>query len=574
MLLELSIVNVALIERLRLELGPGLNVLTGETGAGKSIVVDSLALAIGGRAERDLIRSGADRAFVEALFDVSDCTEAVSLLREWEMEVEDGLVPVSRELTAAGRSVSRVCGAALPLSKVRQLTSLLIDMHGQHEHQQLLSPARHLAYLDACGDEAHAALMDEARRAVEASRAARREAEKLRLDEAERARTRDMLVYQIQEIDVVKPKPGEEEKLLRREKLLLSAEKIVSGVGHACDLVYRGAGRSMSAQESLKRAAAALESLSGLDEKFDVLKKRLDELYIQAEDVGYELSALSEALEFDPAEADKVSGRLAQLDALERKYGPNLEDVIAFRADAAERLAAIDGGEEKLKSLEKEQNRLESAAKEACARLTKSRKALAAAFSKRLLAQLADLGMEKARFEVSIEALEERTLSGGDKVEFLFSANPGEPLKPLSAVASGGELSRIMLAMKAVFSTGVPSMVFDEVDAGVSGHMAQVVGEKMATLSGGRQVICVTHLPQIAALGDRQYLVEKTVADGRTGSTVRLLTDEGRAEELSRLVGGAGDLASGRAHAVNLLRAARARVQALRGDPGTDGVSI
>ncbi len=562
MLLEITISNIALIAFLRLELGAGFNVLTGETGAGKSIVVDALSMALGARADKELIRSGADKARAEALFDVSGNAEALSLLGEMGLEAQDGLVAVSREISLSGRGVCRVAGSIVPLGQLKALTALLVDMHGQHEHQQLSDPARHLDYLDAYGDEAHRLLTEQVKARYEAYSGLRREKEALTMDASERERRRDMLAFQLGEIDAVKPKQGEEEKLRQKSELIKNAEHIALGVRCAYELTYKGTGRGLSAQDALKRAAESMEEIARFDERFESIKSRLYDLFYAAEDVGLELQDLDESLEFDPAEADRVMERLSELKRITRKYGPDVADVIAFRDNAAKALLELEGGDERLAQIDKALKALEASLKEACERLTQSRKAVVKAFSERVLHELKDLGMGRARFEARLEPLPAYSPRGSDTCEFMLSANPGEPVKPLSAVASGGELSRIMLAMKAVAadSAGVDAMVFDEIDTGVSGHMAQVVGEKMAAIARKRQVICVTHLPQIAALANRQYLAMKESAGESTVSSVQLLSRDGRIEELARLVGGAGDLASSRAHAEHLLNAAQALI--------------
>ena len=566
--MEIAIRNIALIDELRLELGEGLNVLTGETGAGKSIVVDALTLVLGGRADKSLIRTGTDRARVEALFDVSANREAQELLRQWGLKSDEGVAVVARELTASGRSLCRVCGATVPLSQFRRLTAALVELHGQHEHQLLCDPQRHTAYLDAFGKEDHKALLRQVARDHAEYTRFKQEGQRLASDLAERERLRDMLTFQLEEIDSVKPKAGEMEKLEKKNALMRSAEKIAQRVGRACDLVYRGAGRGPSAQEALKKAAQAMGDLAGLDQRFDQAKTRLEELFYASQDLGYELQDMCDSMEFDPGEAERTASRLSELKGLTRKYGPELEDVLAFRQRAAARLEEIEGGDEKLAEVKRREERALQALAESCRALGESREALARTLCARIMEELNALGMSRARFEVRFAALGPGRYSekGAEKAEFMLSANPGEPVKPLSAVASGGELSRIMLAMKAVAAgqAGVDAMVFDEIDTGVSGRMAQVVGEKMAAIARTCQVICVSHLPQIAALGDRQYLVEKKVTQGRTGSTVRLLDREGRVEELARMVGGAGDMASSRAHAANLLDAAQALVASMR----------
>ena len=562
MLLEINISNIALMESLRIELGSGFDVLTGETGAGKSIVVDALSLVLGGRADRDLIRTGAEKARVDALFDIQNNQAAQALIESYGLASEDGLLVVSRELTTAGRNVCRIAGSVVPLVQLKKLTGLLVDLHGQHEHQQLADANEHLHFLDAYGDQQHIECMRLVRAQYELYQSLSREAQSLNMDASERERRRDMLEFQLSEIDAVKPKLGEEETLKKKNELNRNAEKIAQGVEVAYDWMYRGAKRSESAQASIQRAAEAMEPIAELDERFSSLHQRLNELFYQAQDIGCELQDLNESLSFDPAQADKIAARLSELKKLTRKYGPEISDVIAFRDEAKHKLQEIDGGDERLSEILKQQKAEREKLDMQCAQLTQSRKQLAKQLSEKLIIELSDLGMARVRFEVRFRALPAGTYtaSGVDSVEFMLSANPGEPLKPLSSVASGGELSRIMLALKTVAadSAGVFSMVFDEIDTGVSGRMAQVVGEKMAAIARHHQVICVTHLPQIAALGDHQYLVEKTIGEDRTGSDVRLLDTQGRIQELARLIGGAENSQSAQDHAKHLLEAGEA----------------
>lgn len=561
MLVEITIRNIALIERLTVPFAPGLNAMTGETGAGKSIVVDSVNLALGARPARELIRAGAERASVQAVFEATAPAEA--LMAKWGLEPnEDGVIAVTRELAASGRNLCRVNGAVVPASQLRQLTQLLMDVHGQHEHQALMNPAKHLEFLDAYGDAAHEGLRSEVRAQSERLAALRRQIERLTLDEAERARRIDMLSFQIEEIRAVKPKAGEDERLEKKYRLYENGEKIASAVGAAYALVYQGEGRSLSAQESLRCAMDALRPIAQIDERFEKLYARAEELYYGAQDVGYELQDVQENLDYDPAAAERVADRLDALQRIKRKYGPELSDVLAFNERAQGELAQIEQGGEEIKRLSQKAREAEAALMAACGRLTKSRRALSQALTEKLLRELGDLGMGKSRFEVRIEP-KPPAADGADAVEFLISPNPGEPVKRLTSIASGGELSRIMLALKAIAADqgGVDAMIFDEIDTGVSGRMAQVVGEKMAAIARRRQVICVTHLPQIAALADAHYVVEKCVENGRTGSNVRRLNEEGRVEELARMVGGAGDWQSSLAHARNMLIAAQKMIK-------------
>ncbi len=563
MLLELSIKNVALIDQLRVDFAAGLNVLTGETGAGKSIVVDAVNLVLGSRANRDLIRTGADAASVQALFDLRGSEPVHALLRELGIEPEEDYVIIARELSASGRSICRIDGEVVPLAKYRQVTELLVDIHGQHEHQTLMNPALHLEAIDAYGGPDHRELMQNVRYLYEAHEATKAEIERLSLSALERERRIDTLSFQIKEIEEVKPKLGEDEALSQKGNLIKNAEKIAGAVGQAYAQVYTGEGQRASAQDLLKRAHAAMQQIASIDERFEKLAARLEELYYAAQDAGYELGELAGEVEYDPASAERIDDRLADLKKLKRKYGPELSDVLAFLAERKAELDDLGAGDEMISELKKRLKSELLQLVEASNQLTARRKTMARAFEEKLLVQLCDLGMARTRFEVRFDEakpIEQRLSQGGcDRVEFMISPNPGEPLKPLSGIASGGELARIMLAMKAISAdaAGVDTMIFDEIDTGVSGRMAQVVGEKMAQVARDRQVICVTHLPQIAALGAAHYVVEKTVTGDRTGSGVRRLDDEGRVDELARLLSGAGDIEGGRAYAKGMLDAAQ-----------------
>ena len=555
MLLELTIENIALIESLRIEFAAGFNVLTGETGAGKSIVVDSVNLALGGRADRDIIRTGTEKGSVQALFDISGNSSALEYAREQGIEADDGLISVRRELSRSGRNICRVSGVIVPLNVLKNLTAMLMDVHGQHEHQTLLNPAKHLDFLDAFGGKP----VQQARSAVEELFAARgrigSELKKLMNDVSEKERLVDVLGFQVQEIEAAKLKPGEEEKLKQKLSLLENAEKIRNGVETAYGLVYQGTGRGMSAQEALMQSRESMEHISGLDPKYGALAAKLRDLYYAAQDVGYELQAMMDDLDFEPELIDKVAARLDVIDRLERKYGPTLEEVIAFGKDAARRLKELRSGDDSIAALKARYKEADRQLRSACEKLTALRKADAERLGGEICRQLVDLGMARTRFEVRVEPEPKPLSTGMDRVEFMISPNPGEPLRPLANIASGGEISRVMLALKAISldGNGVDSMVFDEIDTGVSGRMAQVVGEKMCLIARTKQVLCITHLPQIAALGDAHFMVEKLSTDDHTQTRVSRLDREGRIRELSRLVGGATDSESSLSHAGHML---------------------
>lgn len=566
MLLELTIRNIALIESLCIEFAQGFNVLTGETGSGKSIVVDCVNLVLGGRADRDFVRTGAEKGSVQGLFDIAGNVRAKAFVEEVGVDCADDLIAVSRELSRSGRNICRISGVIVPLSTLKQLTGMLLDIHGQHVHQSLLSPMMHIEFLDAFGSAEHQELRKKVAALYTERTSLAASLKKLMKDSAEKERLADMLSFQVNEISSAKLKKGEEEKLTAKLRVLENSEKIKSSVETAYVMTYRGDGRMISAQEALLRAADSMEGLSSIDTRYAELAARLRELYYSVQDLGYELRDVLDHLSYDPALIDKISERLDLIDRLERKYGPNLDDVIAFGEQAAARLTAIQSSDASIEEQKKLLKKLDASLKSACEQLTASRRALAESLAASIMDQLRDLGMGKTRFEVRVDPEPKPTIDGADQVEFMISPNPGEPLRPLATTASGGELSRIMLAMKAIAMDvdGVDSMVFDEIDTGVSGRMAQVVGEKMCRIACNRQVLCVTHLPQIAALGNAHYLVEKRVENDRTETLVRRLDDDGRVRELSRLVGGAEDSESSLSHAAHMLHdadAVRARIQ-------------
>lgn len=555
MLVELTIKNIALIESLRIEFAQGFNVLTGETGAGKSIVVDCVNLALGGRADRDIIRTGAEKGMVQALFDISKNVQAQAYVHELGLDAEDGLIAVSRELSRSGRNICRMAGVIMPLNNLRQLTGYLVDVHGQHEHQALMNPARHLDFLDSFGGESHVHLKNQVSALYAERNAIGSQLKKIMQDASEKERLCDILSFQVQEITSAHLKPGEEEKLSRKLSMLENSEKIRTGVQSAYQLVYEGDGRSLSAQEALLQAAEAMNRIAGIDERFGTLSGRLREVYYLAQDVGYELQALMDGLNYDPEMLDKIAGRLDMIKRLERKYGSTVEEVIQFGENAAKRLENLKSSENSMEGLKKKYKAADGKLREVCASLSEMRKASAIRLAELICQQLGDLGMSRTRFEVRVEPELKPTSTGMDRVEFMISPNPGEPLRPLAAIASGGEISRIMLALKviAMDCDGVDTMIFDEIDTGVSGRMAQVVGEKMCLIAINRQVLCVTHLPQIAALGDTHFQVEKISRENRTDSHVRKLDRNGRVQELSRLVGGASDSESSLSHAGHML---------------------
>lgn len=574
MLLQLSIHHLALIDDITIDFAPGFNVLSGETGAGKSIVVDAVNLVLGERAERDLIQNGEQKARVEALFDVTDNAPLLRLLKELELEAEDGLLALSRELTSAGRNICRVMGGVVPLATLKQISALLLDIHGQHEHQSLLNERRHLAFLDGFGGTQLGERRAEVARLYAQWRTTREELERLLSDAAQRERRTDMLRYQVNEIDAAHLRPGEEAELERQRTFYRNAEKITQSVETAYALLYEGLDEQMSALDACRGGIDALSAIASLDERYHGLYAHLNELYYQLDDAIGEVRSLHGEMDYDADDAEEVEERVDLIGKLKRKYGKDVESILQFREKAAVELDRLEHADDLSGKLQKALAKQRKALLDASVALSSLRRNTAVRFEKQVEEQLHDLGMQHAQFSVAFAREGENDHTDGrfspygvDRVEFMMSANLGQPQKPLARVASGGELSRIMLALKNLEAeqSGIPSMVFDEIDTGISGRMAQVVAEKMAQIAGRHQVICVTHLPQIAAMADAQYIVEKGVEEGRTRTRVLRLSEQGRCEELARMVAGANALSeSSLGHARTLLQEAEDRKGKLR----------
>ena len=553
MLLSLTIRNIALMDEMQVEFDSGLHVFTGETGAGKSILVDSIALLLGGRAQKELIRTGCDKARVEGLFDLADCPAARALLQEQGLTQEDAEneLVLAREITAQGRSACRVNGALTPLSQYQQLTGLLMDIHGQHEHQHLMDERQHLAFLDHSGGNEHQALLTETQARCEEWLACRRGLEQLRAQAAQAGERMELLQMRRKELKAARLIPGEEDDLSRERERFRHMEKIEQGLRDAYEAVYDG---TEPAAQALREAVNALGPIESLDEAYAALRARLDGLYYEAEDIGLTLRDMLSRLDSDPERLEEIQARLDLLRRLSRKYGGASTAEMARKLQEIEKeLASFESLDEQLEQAARREKALAQAYQQAAARLTASREALARQFERDMEQQLKELNMAGTRFSVQLQPCAPGP-RGNETAVFRIAPNRGEDLQPLSKIASGGELSRMMLAIKSVSARreGVPSMIFDEIDTGISGRAAQVVGEKMAAIARERQVLCVTHLQQIAALADRHYLVEKFFDGERTRTRLTLLSGEARVNEIARMLG--GDPESARAHAREMLK--------------------
>ncbi len=531
MLQLLHIENIAVIEEADITFDEGFNALTGETGAGKSIVIDAMGAVLGQRTSRDLIRTGAAKAFVSAMF---SGVPPLPVLEECGLEAEDGELLLQREIYADGKNACRVGGRPVTVAQLRRIGGALLNIHGQHDGQQLLDEEQHGAYLDSFGRvEAELGAYAACYEAMEVTR---KKLKSLQMDEAEKERRMDSLTFQIQELEKAQLKPGEEETLLQRRNLLRNSEKFMSAVQGA---VWSLTGGDDGGVSELREAAGAVSGVKGLDDRFGQLHERLESLYSEAYDVAETLRDLQDSFDFSPQELDELEGRADLLYRLKKKYGPTVEDMLAYLEKCREELDQIAFAADTTARLEKQLEKERGRAMKAARALSEARKAAAKRLEERIQEELRQLDMPKVRFAICFEEKEPDAL-GIDVVRFLMSANVGEELRPINKVASGGELARIMLALKNVLAENelIGTLVFDEVDTGVSGRAAQKVAEKLAQVSRRKQVLCVTHLPQLAAMADTHFSVEKGEREGRTYTRVLRLDRERRKEELARLTGG------------------------------------
>ena len=533
MLELLHIENIAIIEAADIEFAPGFNALTGETGAGKSIVIDSLSAVLGQRTSRELIRTGAEKAFVSAAFSgmAPELTEELGIQPE-----ADGTLLLQREIQTDGKNVCRVNGRPVTVGQLRALGARLLNIHGQHDGQQLLDEEQHIVYLDSFGRVENLAITYAEK--YKNFTDIRRQIGALQMDEAEKARRVDTLQYQIEELRRAKLTSGEEEELTARRGMLRNAEKFLGAVAGA-DYALNGDDSGGGALSALRQAQDALSGVRHLDDAFGQLYERLGEAYSEVYDIAATVEDKRGELDVSPGELDRVESRMDLLYRLKKKYGATVEDMLDYQARCEAELAQIEDAGDTLVRLEQALSKAEKEARQAAQALSDARKAAADRLTAQILTELQQLDMGKIRFAVDF-AEKPLDSDGMDTVRFLMSANVGEELRPIHKIASGGELARIMLAMKNVLSEQdhVGTMVFDEVDTGVSGRAAQKVAEKMARISRRKQVLCVTHLPQLAAMADTHFSVEKGERGGRTYTEVRRLDREQRRQELARLTGG------------------------------------
>lgn len=573
MLMQLSIHNFAVIENISVTFEKGFNVLTGETGAGKSIIIDALGMLVGGRASADYIRHGKEKAELEALFDVNSTHPVYEVLQRYGIAMPDEeMLIVRRELYQQGKSIARVNGQLVNVSMLKAIGDTLVDIHGQHDHQSLLHSNTHMDWLDASGGAQLTELRSRVATLYKQYSDIRQQLSELRDNEQQWLRNKDLYAFQLEEIEKAHLKRDEEERLFAELQKLSNSSKISAHMAEAYEMLYGD-------REALEKMAVAidrLEAITKYDQRFGQLLESLQSAYYQAEDAAAELRDLKDELLDDPSRIQAVEERIDLIQTLKRKYGSTIAEILHYAETINQELLRMENKDEELERLTKQQAHLEKELSAAAAELSEKRMKAADRLAQGIEQQLHHLQMDRARFAVSVTSIQDPlgiltpkgtplkiSADGFDHVEFLFSANPGEPLKPISKIASGGELSRVMLAMKTVLADADPvrTLIFDEVDTGVSGRAAQSIAEKLAGLADRFQVFSITHLPQVACMADHHYRIEKTTEDASAKTEVRQLTHDDRVKELARMLGGVEVTAVTKQHALEMLQMAVSKKQ-------------
>jgi DNA repair protein RecN (Recombination protein N) len=536
MLVELLVENFAVADRVRVRFGPGLNVLTGETGSGKSLIVDSLGLLFGGRAASEVVRSGAERARIAGIFETPKRSELVTLLEGAGLELEDGELLIEREVMANGKSRAFVGSRPVTAALLKEIAPYLGDLHGQHDQQRLFESSEQLAMLDDYAGLAER--VEQAGKLYREWQAIDRELQELEQREQEILRQRDLWLFQKQEIEAAALKPGEDVALENELRVLANVMKLREQAGGALEALHGEGG----ALETLRSALRRVVELRRIDESLADVLEGLRSAEISLDEAIRDLDRYNDRLEADPARLGEVESRLGEIDKLRRKYGQNIEEILAFYDRVSQDLSLVEGADERRAGLRKQAEILRGEYAALAAELTAARREAASSLEKKVDGELKDLNMERSRFTIAIEGTDWGP-SGADRVEYLIATNLGEEAKPLTKIASGGELSRVALALKVALLTKAKrpearTLVFDEVDAGIGGSAAEQVAKKLKRLAAGNQLICVTHLAQIAAFGEQHFSVEKREAKGRTHSVVEELDAEQRVKEIGRMLGG------------------------------------
>jgi len=548
MLKELRIKNYAIIDELSIDFKAGLNILTGETGAGKSIIIESLGLILGERASDESIRSGEDSAAVEAVYDISKIKNIKEKLSESGIETENNELIIRRQISRSGKNRSYINNSAVNLSLLKDIGDMLVDIHGQHEHQTLLHPENHSIVLDLFGNILP--LREKCRENYSNLQNLQREVNELINKERERVQKIDLLNFQKEEIDKAELNTDEDEELKREKNLTQNAERLHRYATESYDILYSSEG---SVTEKLNTVITAIGELSRIDSSTEKILNDGREVLFQIEDLASRIRDYSDKIEFNPNRLSEIDDRLAEITALKRKYGANIEDILNYRKKIDEDLEILSKSQERMDRLTTEIEKLKKEMEDTLMKLAREREKASDRFESMIEKELKELKMEKVRFKVEFFYEEDDSSfikykgkpvkffpEGIGKIEFFFSPNIGEDLKPLSKIASGGELSRVMLSIKNILTNkdSIPVLIFDEVDAGIGGGVAEVVGEKLKKVSKGRQVFCITHLPQIASRADTHFQIAKKTSNGRTITSIKELKGEERVEEIARMAGG------------------------------------
>ncbi|GEL14317.1 DNA repair protein RecN [Pediococcus cellicola] len=558
MLQELSIQNFAIIERLNVEFDSGMTVLTGETGAGKSIIIDAVGLLAGGRGSVDFIRKGAKKAILQGMFSINKNPETMALLDQYGIEHADTTLILQRELQISGRNVCRINGSLVNTTVLKRIGETLIDIHGQNEHQELMQPEKHLGMLDEFARHKIQPLLKQYQEVFFAYQSLRKKFDQKKANEKEWAQRVDMLRFQVKEIEDANLQVGEEEKLNSQKELLENYQKISTALQTA-QLALESE-ESQGAIDTAGEAMNALRDIEDLNDKYKAISGVVASAYYQLQDAASEISSEMDSMEWDEGKLDQVEKRLEEIYQLKRKYGDTVEQILKYDQKVSKELHSMVDSESDEDQMENQIQQLEVQLKNFAGQLSIARKKAAHELQSAVHEQLKQLYMDKAEFEVHFgeEKTEKFKATGIDSVEFYLRTNPGETMGPLSRIASGGELSRIMLALKTIFakSQGVTSIIFDEVDTGVSGRVAQAIAEKIKLIASYSQVLCITHLPQVAAEADHQFFIAKEIKNKRTETKLTVLDENGRIQELARMLAGSTVTKLSIQHAKELLKMA------------------
>lgn len=554
MLNQLSIRNVAVIDKLDINLHDGVSVLTGETGAGKSIIIDSINMILGDRANKELVRYGTDKAVVQAVFDAPK--SVINVLEENDIDVEDETVIITRQVTKEGKSAARINGMVVTLNILREISDRLINIHGQHDNQALLTPIRHITFLDAYADNEE--YIHRYKDILSKKREIEKKISSLEMDEQEKMQRIDLLEYQVTEIKKASLEKGEEDDLREQRDIYTNAEQITKSVNEAYMNLYEG-DEIQSAYDGISIAVNEIFQISDLNPQLKSIYDTLNEIMYSLEDTAHEIKEFGETVEFDEQTLNEIEERLDLISRLKRKYGNSIEEILEYLKKAESELNDIKLSDERTNELKEELKNITKELKEKGNVLTQRRENAAKVLEENIEKSLHELNMEKSKFKVNIENDGTFYDNGMDKVEFLISTNPGEPLKPLVKIASGGELSRVMLAIKSILadSDGVDTMIFDEIDTGVSGKAAMSIAKKLAVIAKNKQVICITHLPQLTAMADNHYLIQKNTDGELASTTLKELDEEGRELELARIIDGGEVTELALSHAKQMLENAK-----------------